>query len=38
MRIVRKIWKDEATNRLITTIPNDQGLKEGDYMEVKRVK
>ncbi len=38
MRIIRKIWRNKATNQLLITIPNNQGLKEGDYIEIKKVK
>ena len=38
MRFIRKVWKNKATNQLLITIPNDAGIKEGDYVEVKKVK
>lgn len=38
MRIIRKVWKAKFTNQLLITIPKNKGIKEGDYVEVKRVK
>jgi len=38
MQIIRKVWKAKHTNQLLITIPNNQGIKEGDYIEVKKVK
>ena len=38
MRIIRKVWKNKQTNQLLITIPNKEGVKEGDYIEVKKVK
>ena len=38
MRLIRKVWKKNATNQLVVTIPNDAGIKEGDYVEIKKVK
>lgn len=36
--IVRKVWKAKATNQLLITIPADEGIKEGDYVRVEKVK
>lgn len=36
--IIRKVWKHKATNQLLITIPNNEGVKEGDYVRVKKVK
>jgi hypothetical protein len=38
MRVIRKVWKNRLNNQLLITIPNDSGIKEGDYVEVKKVK
>ena len=40
MKIIRKVWKDKSKNQMHITIPNDnpQRIKEGDYVEVKKVK
>ncbi len=38
MKIIRKVWKNNQTKQLLITIPNKQGIKEGDYIEVKKVK
>jgi hypothetical protein len=28
MRLIRKVWKKNATNQLVVTIPNDSGIKK----------
>jgi hypothetical protein len=38
MQLIRKVWKKRATNQLVVTIPNNAGIKEGDYVEIKKVK
>ena len=38
MQLIRKVWKKKATNQLVVTIPNDVGIKEGDYVKIKKVK
>lgn len=38
MKIIRKVWKNKGTNQLLITMPKDSNLKEGDYVEVKKIK
>ena len=38
MKIIRKVWKNKATKQLLITIPLDCNIKDGDYVEVKKVK
>jgi len=37
MKIIRQVWKNSGTNQLLITIPNDVEIKEGDYVEVRKV-
>jgi hypothetical protein len=37
MHLLRRVWKKRSTNQLIVTIPKDAGIKEGDYVEIRRV-
>lgn len=38
--LIRKVWKTTSTEQLMVTIPkeNEQGIKEGDYVELVKVK
>ena len=38
MKIIRKVWANKQTKQLLITIPNKQGIEEGDYIEIKKVK
>lgn len=38
MTIIRKVWLDKGKNQLHITIPNDEGIVEGDYVKVEKVK
>lgn len=38
MRIIRKVWKNKGTSQLLITIPKDSNIKEGDYVEIKKIK
>lgn len=38
MKIIRRVWRKKKINQLLITIPRDSGIKEGDYVEVKKVK
>ena len=38
MKIIRKVWENKQTNQLLITIPHKQGIKVGDYIEIKKVK
>ncbi len=37
MRIIRKVWKNKGTKQLLITMPKDSHLKEGDYVEIKKI-
>ena len=36
-QIIRKVWKNKGSNQLLITIPNISDIKEGDYVEVRKV-
>lgn len=36
-KIIRKVWKNNLSGQLLITIPLEQGIKEGDYVIVKRI-
>jgi hypothetical protein len=38
VKIIRKVWEAKGTKQLLITIPLNQGVKTGDYVEVKKVK
>lgn len=38
IKIIRKVWMTSSTKQLMITIPNDSGIKKGDYVEIKKVK
>ncbi len=37
-RIIMKVWKNKAKNQKLVTIPKDSNIKEGDYVEIKKIK
>jgi len=37
-RVIRKVWLHKATGQKIVTIPKDSKIKDGDYVEIKKVK
>ena len=37
-KIIQKVWKNKSNNQKLITIPKDSGIKEGDYVEIKKVK
>lgn len=37
-RIIRKVWKNKGTKQLLITLPKDSKIKEGDYIEIKKIK
>lgn len=37
-KIIRKVWLHKATKQKIVTIPKDSKIKEGDYVEIKKIK
>lgn len=36
MKIIRKVWKNQR-EQLLITIPKDSGIKDGDYVEIRKV-
>jgi len=36
MKIIRKVWENQR-KQLLITIPRNQGIKKGDYIEIKKV-
>ena len=36
-KILRQVWKNQGNGQLLITIPLDVGIKDGDYVEVKKV-
>lgn len=37
-KIIRKVWSNKKTKQLLITIPKDVEIKEGDYIEIKKIK
>ena len=37
-RIIRRVWENKGTKQLLITIPKDSKIREGDYVEVNKVK
>jgi hypothetical protein len=37
-RIIVKVWKNNGNNQKLVTIPKDCDIKDGDYVEVKKIK
>ncbi len=37
-KIIMKVWKNKAKNQKLITIPKDCDIKEGDYVEIRKVK
>lgn len=35
--IIRKVWKNQANNQKLVTIPKDKDIEEGDYVKIKKV-
>jgi hypothetical protein len=36
--IIRKVWKHKATDQMLISIPKNEGIEEGDYVRVVKVK
>jgi hypothetical protein len=36
-KIIMKVWKNKKINQKLVTIPKDCNVKEGDYVEIKKV-
>lgn len=37
-KIIMRVWKNKGNSQLLITIPKDSGIKEEDYVEIKKVK
>lgn len=37
-KIIQKVWKNKSNKQKLVTIPKDCGIKEGDYVEIKKLK
>jgi len=37
-KTIMKVWKNKGNNQLLVTIPKYSGIKEEDYVEIKKVK
>lgn len=35
--LIRKVFKTKSTKQLMITIPKDEGIKEGDYVQIVKV-
>ena len=38
MKIIRQVWENKGTKQLLITIPINEGIKKGDYIEIKKIK
>ena len=37
-KIIMKVWKNRFNKQKLVTIPKDCNIKEGDYVEIKKIK
>lgn len=37
-KIIRRVWKNKGTNQLLVTIPFDCKIRDGDYVEIIKIK
>ncbi len=37
-RVIMKVWKNKARDQKLVTVPKECYIKEGDYVEIKKVK
>lgn len=37
-KIIMKVWKNKIRNQKLITIPKECDIKEGDYVEIKKIK
>ena len=37
-KIIQKVWRNKGNNQKLITNPKDCKIKEGDYVEIKKVK
>jgi len=36
-RIIRKVWRNKSNKQNLVSIPKDSDIREGDYIEIKKV-
>ena len=36
-KIIMKVWKNKIKDQKLITIPKDCNIKEGDYVEIKKI-
>lgn len=36
-KVIRKVWLHKGPNQKLVTIPKDCNIKEGDYVEIKKI-
>ncbi len=37
-KIIMKVWKNKGNDQLLVTIPKDSGIKEKDFVEIKKIR
>lgn len=37
-KIIMKVWRNKSNQQKLVTIPKECKIKEGDYVEIKKVK
>ncbi len=35
--IIKRVWKNKGNDQKLVTIPKDSDIKEGDYIQIKKV-
>jgi len=35
--IIRKVWQNNTTKQLLVTVPQENGIVNGDYVEITKV-
>lgn len=36
-RVIQKVWKNRIANQKLVTIPKTSEIKEGDFVEIKKI-
>lgn len=37
-KIIMKVWRNKTINQKLITIPKECNIKEGDYVEIRKIK
>ena len=37
MLIIRKVYENKSNKQLLLTVPKNQGIEKGDYVEIQKV-